>query len=671
MYDSNVDIEAIKSVVEAVPGCCMLLSVDTSTLTIVAVSEKMAGCLGITKEQIYGAHIITLLQQKQGLFNTEISHQLLTSFKEVQDLGSSHEITVPNYFYDGIGKRDYGGSWRVQNKPVLNGSGQTRFIIHTVESLVEDVRVETSHNLRDAEQAYNLFMQAPVAVCILVGETYNIALANSPILQIWRKDESIIGKDLLDALPEIEGTVFPDLLNNVRTTGKPYYANESHAYFVRNGKEELVYFNFVYHPYFQDNEVEPAGVLVIATEVTEQVLARKKVEESEQRYRNLIAEASVATAVYTGREMKILYANDAMIQLWGKDKNVIGKTVRQALPELEGQPFHELLDSVYTTGQTYLGRNDKAQLVIGGVLKTFYFNFSYNALRNANGEIYGILNMAIDVTSEVLAREQVKESEANLKLKIEERTVELANKNRLLERSNEELEQFAYIASHDLQEPLRKIRVFTDRLLKTEMSADDSARYLQKVSGAAERMSGLINNLLEYSRLSRLKIGFEKVDLNTIVHNVLTDYELLITQKNAVVDVDELPLIDAVPLQMNQLFFNLIGNALKFTRKFVAPHVTITSQKLTKEQKASLNGLEAEKDYVQIKVADNGIGFNQDYANKIFVIFQRLNDKSIYGGYGIGLALCKKVVSTHKGIIYAEGKPRSGATFTIILPYTH
>jgi PAS domain S-box-containing protein len=408
-------------------------------------------------------------------------------------------------------------------------------------------------------------------------------------------------------------------------------------------------------------------VLAIANEVTDQVVSRQKAEESEQRYRNLITKASVATAVYEGPEMKIQYANDAMLKLWDKDASVAGKTVREALPELEGQPFHQLLHNVYTTGETYWGKEDKAEIIVNGRLQTFYFNFTYTALRNIDGKIYGILNMAIDVTRQVLAQKALKESEANLQRKVEERTAELLIKNNELEYSNEELQQFAYIASHDLQEPLRKIRTFSDILTNHVKAEAEVTKYVEKISASAERMTGLINSLLDYSRLGNGAIRYESVHLNTVLQNVLSDYELLITQKKALISLDDLPMIEAVPLQINQLFYNLVGNALKFTKRNVQPVLSITTSVVDVQKKLEW-GLEPQKEFIEIDVQDNGIGFEQNYANKIFTIFQRLNHRSQYGGYGIGLALCKKVIDAHKGRIFAEGRYKEGAIFKVILP---
>jgi two-component system CheB/CheR fusion protein len=184
-------------------------------------------------------------------------------------------------------------------------------------------------------------------------------------------------------------------------------------------------------------------------------------------------------------------------------------------------------------------------------------------------------------------------------------------------------------------------------------------------------MSGLIQSLLEYSRVTNATIRFEKLDLNALLKSILTDYELLIGQKDATIEIDKLPTIEAVPLQMNQLFFNLIGNALKFTKRGIAPFIKIKAELLPEQCKQRFPELSTSEAYTMISVQDNGIGFDPSFASKIFTVFQRLNDRSSYGGYGIGLALCKKVVQLHGGVIFAEAELNRGATFTVILPLKH
>ncbi len=205
---------------------------------------------------------------------------------------------------------------------------------------------------------------------------------------------------------------------------------------------------------------------------------------------------------------------------------------------------------------------------------------------------------------------------------------ELEHKQKLLEASNEQLGQYAYVASHDLQEPLRKIRLFSEMLSDLMQPGTQERIYAEKIITSAERMRGLINSLLDYSNLSTGDIPFEKVDLNIILENVLADFELLIEQKNASINIDRLPNIIALPLQMNQLFYNVVGNALKFTRQDINPVISITAGKVTGDKIAEWN-LHQAQEYYKIVIKDNGVGFDQDYAGKIFNIFQRLNSSKL------------------------------------------
>jgi signal transduction histidine kinase len=233
--------------------------------------------------------------------------------------------------------------------------------------------------------------------------------------------------------------------------------------------------------------------------------------------------------------------------------------------------------------------------------------------------------------------------------KLERRAAELA-------RSNNELEMFASIASHDLQEPLRKVRTFNQQLTVTDGDhlSDKGRDYLQRSNAAAERMQKLIEDLLRFSRVATHGRPFARVDLAVVTHEVLDDLEAQVDSVGAVVHVGAMPTISADSLQMRQLMQNLISNALKFRRPGVAPELTIGSRDTG--------------DTVSITVKDNGIGFEQQYSGRIFRVFERLNGRTEYPGTGIGLALCRKIAERHGGTVVAESKPGAGATFTVILP---
>lgn len=245
-----------------------------------------------------------------------------------------------------------------------------------------------------------------------------------------------------------------------------------------------------------------------------------------------------------------------------------------------------------------------------------------------------------------------------------------------LEQSNRELEEFAYVASHDLQEPLRKIQAFGDRLVKkfAENIPDEGKDYVQRMKSAADRMQRLINDLLTFSRVSTKCQPFQPVDVKKIAADVISDLEVRIEETRAEIEIGELPVIDADPSQMRQLLQNLVSNALKFQREGVAPRVRIGSgfsnageaHLQLNEKLNPTNG--ANNNVCQITVSDNGIGFDEKYLDKIFTVFQRLHGRSSYEGSGIGLSVCRKIVERHGGEITARSQPDQGATFLITLP---
>jgi len=241
-----------------------------------------------------------------------------------------------------------------------------------------------------------------------------------------------------------------------------------------------------------------------------------------------------------------------------------------------------------------------------------------------------------------------------------------------LHRSNRELEEFAYAASHDLQEPLRKITTFSDRLSEKykDVLAGEGEMYLGRMVSSAENMRQLINGLLEFSRITQSAGQYEEVNLNTIMQEVMSDLELKIEETNTLIRCDVLPTVEAVRTQMKQLFQNLVSNAIKFQKPDVPPVIKIELMQ-PGEGELQRYDLQPQKAYYKIVVSDNGIGFENEYATRIFQVFQRLHGKSEYPGSGIGLAICKKILEYHQGVIYAEGTPEEGSRFVFLLPEHH
>jgi len=258
--------------------------------------------------------------------------------------------------------------------------------------------------------------------------------------------------------------------------------------------------------------------------------------------------------------------------------------------------------------------------------------------------------------------------------KINELNKQLLKNIEHLESTNKELDQFAFIASHDLQEPLRKIRTFSDRIVsKYKDKLDEEGRiYMEKMQAACERMQNLINDILTFSKISISKESLVLSDMNTIIAEVISDMDIHILEKNAKITMDKLPKLYVYPGLIKPLFQNIIGNSLKYSQKGIEPVISITARiesqtEFTDKIIGSANKVTVNK-YCRINVTDNGVGFEQKYAEQIFTMFKRLHGNSEYAGTGIGLAICKKIVEEHHGYISAKSVVNKGSTFTISLP---
>jgi light-regulated signal transduction histidine kinase (bacteriophytochrome) len=245
----------------------------------------------------------------------------------------------------------------------------------------------------------------------------------------------------------------------------------------------------------------------------------------------------------------------------------------------------------------------------------------------------------------------------------------VSERTKELHRSNEDLLQFAHVASHDLKEPVRKIRTFGSRMMHeygNQLPAN-AKLYLFKMESAAERMYAMIDGVLSYSTLNAMQQANESVNLSELMQNIITDLEVLIQEKSATITSDHLPTISGSSILIYQLFYNLINNSLKFVAPGVAPVIRISQQTLSRSA-VTARSLDAGRTYIKITLRDNGIGFHQHDARRIFQTFARLNPKDQFEGTGLGLALCKKIAERHGGLIEADSKFGEGASFSVILP---
>ncbi|RAW02907.1 PAS domain-containing protein [Pseudochryseolinea flava] len=660
----------------------------------------------------------------------------------------------------------------------------------TTEKVLNTQRLEKSENkFRD------IVYQAPIGIVIFRGPKFIVEMANETYLELIDKhEETVLNKPFFEILPEIESTIGP-LLMQVMESGVPYYGKEFKVNLLRRGIIEERYFNFVYHPLREHNGAI-SGVIAVASEVTDQIADKFKIQESEKKFKDLVMMSPIPMTIFKGEDFVVEVANKVMFEkIWRKNPDdVVGKKILEVFPELNDQKYPALLRRVYTTGIIHNEKEAPALVHGDDGIKMFYLDFEYTPLHDVSGNVWGIMITVNDVTEKVEARKRIEESQQRLNIVIDaselgiwevnfvnqeisysdrylqilgyqervslthaeilkhihpddmpvreaaykralatgilhyearliwndgtthwmegkgkvffddqhapirmvgtlrditeqkqqeaiqksftaelerqvfERTRELEFKNRDLEKMNAELQSFAYVSSHDLQEPLRKIQTFASRIKEKENLSERGQDYFNRMQDAANRMKNLIQDLLAYSRTSKVEPEFEEVSLSLIVEEVRNDFQESLVENNIIIEFGHLPVVRIIPLQFRQVMYNLISNGIKFSKKDRTSKIAITATPHIPGALLKDKFLAPDHFYTHIIVADNGIGFDNKYKDKIFEVFQRLHGRHEYSGTGVGLAIVKKIVENHNGFIEAESMLGEGATFNIYLP---
>lgn len=297
----------------------------------------------------------------------------------------------------------------------------------------------------------------------------------------------------------------------------------------------------------------------------------------------------------------------------------------------------------------------QARIRRGNSTEYLWYLISIVPVKNENNITVKWIGFFADINAQKVVEETLRD---NIELKVIQQE---------LQRSNQELASFSYVASHDLQEPLRKIQIFSQRIMEVSDLNDKAKDYFNRINSAASRMQNLIDSLLNFSRINSQQSAFIKTDLNHILKEAIDQLKDIIEDKQATIEAQQLPVADVIPIQFVQLFSNVITNAVKYTRTNVLPHIRITAE-ITDGKDINSYDVRREAQYWNIGISDNGIGFDQKYEDKIFELFQRLHGKNDYSGTGIGLAICKKIVQNHQGVMTATGQPGVGSTFNIYIP---
>ena len=538
--------------------------------------------------------------------------------------------------------------------PIRKDDGKVGGVLVTVTETTN--RKKADEALKESEARFRAIADDAPVFIFLAGENAAVEYLN----KTWREYTGISTEDSKGrAWAEITHPDDVDHATKIYMDG--FNKRESCSFENRQKGTDGIYRTILWKatPRFSLNG-QFIGMMGVGFDIHERKKSEDKLRESEQQF-NTLANNIQNLAWIADAEGYIYWYN----QRW---YDYTGTT----LEEMKGWGWEKVHHPDYLNG------------VVDFVKTAWQVNQPFELtfpLRGANGEYRWFLTRAFPVCDEVgkisnwigtnTDITEQKSFAEQLEIKVEERTAELNNKNEELEQLNKKLQSFAYISSHDLQEPLRKIQTFATRIIEKEVNnlSDNGKDVFNRMQKAAHRMQTLIQDLLTYSRTNTEERKFENTNLNRIVDEVREDLLEELTSKHATIETTVLCEANTIPFQFRQLMHNLIGNSLKFANPKRPPHIKIES-KIAKGSEFNNDKLLPENKYCLIIVTDNGIGFEQQYNEKIFEIFQRLHGKNDYDGTGIGLSIVKKIVENHHGIITATGELHKGATFEIYIPVT-
>ena len=479
----------------------------------------------------------------------------------------------------------------------------------------------------------------PLPIAVYTGDKLKIELANTAMIHTWGKGNQVIGKNYLDVLPEIKNDAFFEQATNVLKSGIAYHGKNKKVDLIIDGNMKSHYFNYSFIPLFDADE-KVYGVMNTGVDVTELYLAKQQVQSAEERLRIAIESSGMGT-YEIDLATKEIKSCDNFNQI-----TYINETISSAELITKLHP-----DDVAVREKAYkeaeqTGKISYEARILNNDLSSKWIKINGKIIKDENGEPITIIGTVQDINEHKKFQEELKK--------------QVAENTEQLRRSNDDLLHFANVVSHDLREPVRKIKIFNNYIRREKDSNfnENSIKYLNKIDQSAERMQNIIEGILDYSTLDKNKQPIEEIDLNEIVENIKTDLELIIKEKGAILITSELPVIQGAAILINQLFYNLIQNALKFSKNDEPPRVIISCLLLNKDN----------IDWVEIIIKDNGIGLEAAFVERIFNAFERLHSKDQYEGNGLGLSLCRKIAKRHNGTITAKGEKDNGAEFVVTLP---
>ncbi len=510
------------------------------------------------------------------------------------------------------------------------------------EGLETKVQERTQELLRQKEFVEHIINSSKELFAVW-NKDFRLTLVNEASLKAMRKTKKeVLGKTLFELNPAAKGSRPEMDLHRVfageTITNKPYFSEWANKW-IQNYLVPL-----------KDECGDIYAALTIAQDVTEILSTQEELKRSQQHFITLFNMSPVAMSISHVSDGTVIDVNPAWEKLFERTRAaVLGKNAAN-VGLTKRKERESAMEEVKQKGGTVHGLEQRFDL---GNNKFIFTHTSVVSIELDGTQCY--LAGYFDISQRKRYEAQIIES-----------AKQFAQKNVELESMNKELESFNYVASHDLQEPLRKIQTFINIIKDRNPAEEEKNKYLEKIDKAAQRMTALIRAVLTYSKLSNSEEQFSDIDLNTILDDVKADFELLIEETNAHIKSSKLPVIRANALQMHQLFSNLISNAIKFCKE--APRINIKASIVTGDKITADHTIIPKGKFVQLSFADNGIGFDPKYKDQIFTLFQRLHGKHEFTGTGIGLSITKKITEYHKGFISADSKPGEGTVFTVWLP---
>ena len=544
------------------------------------------------------------------------------------------------------GKRQFINSYP---KPLFDENGNLEGAMNML--------VDITSGKSDEEKAAMLSSIVKSSNAAIISKTLNgIVTSWNPAAQhiFGYTSDEMIGQPIIKLIPHDLYHEEEEILGKLRKG-----ENIDHMETIRITKDgNLIDISLAISP-VRDESGKIIGISKIARDISSVKRAERLIKESDERFRMVVEATKLGSWEYDPTSQELTWSKEC--------KRIYG------IQEEEQVDYNFFLANIYYEDFDFVNREIEKSLDPAGNGNydiRFRITKKNGAIRwiRSQGKMYfnnqglkeRFIGTVLDITEEKMAKEE-------LERLVSERTKELKLMNKQLQRSNSDLAQFASVASHDLQEPLRKVQMYCDRILAYPDDSEVYLKFLPRIISASARMSQLIKDVLHYALISDGTNELQEIDLNFIFDNVLSDLEVSVSEKGVVLNADLLPKIKGNTSQIQQLFANIISNSIKFSS--AKPVINITSRILRKNEVLSrYKNIHEAHSYVELKFKDNGIGFDQKYAQQVFEIFQRLQNRSAYSGTGIGLAICKKIVENHHGLINVESAPEIGTTFTVLLP---